>query len=67
MPTSAMAFSSTKAAAPPSKRMVRATALDAVHEGFETKVLTALCAGVAPETSEAALRELATAGVEVAG
>jgi len=46
---------------------VRATALDAVREGFETKVLTGLCAGVAPESSEAALRELASAGVTVSG
>ena len=33
------------------------------HEGFETHVLTALCAGVAPETSEAALIEMREAGV----
>ena len=42
---------------------VRATALDAQAEGFATRVLTALCAGVAPATSEAALTEMQTAGV----
>jgi nicotinamidase/pyrazinamidase len=46
---------------------VRATALDAAREGFDTSVLTALCAGVAPETSEAALSELAGAGINVVG
>jgi nicotinamidase/pyrazinamidase len=45
---------------------VRATALDARREGFRTQVLTALCAGVAPQTTEAALSELAQAGVVVA-
>jgi nicotinamidase/pyrazinamidase len=44
---------------------VRATALDAVKAGFETRLLTALCAGVAPETTEAALEEMAGAGVSV--
>ena len=44
---------------------VRATALDAVREGFATRVLLDLCAGVAPGTSEAAVREMAEAGVEV--
>ena len=42
---------------------VRATALDAVAAGFTTRVLTDLCAGVAPATTEAALTELRTAGV----
>ncbi len=42
---------------------VRATALDARREGFETRVLTAMCAGVAPETTAAALEEMAAAGV----
>ncbi len=42
---------------------VRATALDAIGAGFETRVLTSLCAGVAPETSDAALREMASAGI----
>jgi nicotinamidase/pyrazinamidase len=42
---------------------VRATALDAVRNGFETRVLQALCAGVAPGTTEAALGEMRRAGV----
>ena len=42
---------------------VRATALDAVRAGFATRLLPELCAGVAPETTEASLRELAEAGV----
>ena len=42
---------------------VRATSLDAVREGFRVRVLTELCAGVAPETTEAALREMQDAGV----
>ncbi len=45
---------------------VRATALDAVREGFSTRVLTDLCAGVAPETTEAALTEMREAGVTLA-
>ena len=44
---------------------VRATALDAAAAGFETRVLTDLCAGVAPETTEAALAALREAGVGV--
>ena len=44
---------------------VRASALDAVAEGLETRVLVPLIAGVAPESSAAALDELAAAGVEV--
>ncbi|HWJ67122.1 MAG TPA: nicotinate phosphoribosyltransferase [Nocardioides sp.] len=44
---------------------VRATALDAREAGFEVRLLAGLHAGVAPETSAAALDELATAGVEV--
>jgi nicotinamidase/pyrazinamidase len=44
---------------------VRATALDAQSEGFATRVLTALCAGVAPATSEAALKEMRKAGVSL--
>jgi nicotinamidase/pyrazinamidase len=45
---------------------VRATALDAAREGFETTVLLDLCAGVAPETTEAALAAMREAGVTVA-
>jgi nicotinamidase/pyrazinamidase len=44
---------------------VRATALDAVREGFATTVLTALVAGVAPATTEAALTEMVDAGVSL--
>ena len=46
---------------------VRATALDAVGEGFATKVLPPLTAGVAEGTTEAALDQLRTAGVELEG
>jgi nicotinamidase/pyrazinamidase len=41
------------------------TALDAVHEGFTTTVLLPLTAGVKEDTTEAALAELAAAGVTV--
>jgi nicotinamidase/pyrazinamidase len=44
---------------------VRATALDAAAEGFATRVLLDLTAGVAPETTQRALRELRHAGVNV--
>ena len=46
---------------------VRATALDAVAEGFRTRVLLGLTAGVAEGTTEAALEQLRTAGVELEG
>lgn len=42
---------------------VRATALDAAREGFDTTVLVDLTAGVAPATTEAALREMKAAGI----
>ncbi|MET0837973.1 MAG: nicotinamidase [Marmoricola sp.] len=45
---------------------VRATALDAVGNGFATRLLLDLCAGVAPESTERALAEMRDAGVEVA-
>jgi nicotinamidase/pyrazinamidase len=45
---------------------VRFTALDARREGFETRVLGALCAGVARGTSERALAEMEAAGVTIA-
>jgi nicotinamidase/pyrazinamidase len=45
---------------------VRHTALDACKEGFETRVIGALCAGVAPETTEQALTEMKAAGVTIA-
>ncbi|MFC6009086.1 nicotinamidase [Angustibacter luteus] len=46
---------------------VRATALDAVAEGFETRVLLALTAGVAAGTTGRALAELDAAGVSLVG
>ena len=42
---------------------VRATALDAAGAGYATRVLLDLCAGVAPDTTAAALDELRDAGV----
>jgi nicotinamidase/pyrazinamidase len=44
---------------------VRATALDATAHGFGTRVLLDLCAGVAPESTEAAVAEMRAAGVSV--
>jgi nicotinamidase/pyrazinamidase len=44
---------------------VRATALDAARAGLRTRVLLDLCAGVAPQSTEAALDELRAAGVEI--
>jgi nicotinamidase/pyrazinamidase len=44
---------------------VRSTALDAVAAGFATRVLIDLCAGVAPDTSAAAVEELRGAGASV--
>ncbi|GAA1110294.1 MULTISPECIES: isochorismatase family protein [Kitasatospora] len=46
---------------------VKATALDAAREGFTTRVLLELTAGVAAGTTEAALAELRSAGVELTG
>jgi nicotinamidase/pyrazinamidase len=46
---------------------VRATATDAATAGFETRVLLGLSAGVAADTTKAALEEMRTAGVELAG
>lgn len=45
---------------------VRASALDALAHGRRVRVLTDLVAGVAAETSEAALAELVHAGAELA-
>ncbi len=42
------------------------TTLDAVRNGFNVRLLTELCAGVAPETSEKALGEMETAGAAIA-
>ncbi|MGW5736158.1 MULTISPECIES: isochorismatase family protein [Streptomyces] len=46
---------------------VRATALDAVREGFSTVVLLDLTAGVSAKTTEQAVEELRAAGVELTG
>lgn len=46
---------------------VRATALDARIEGFDTRVLLDLTAGVAPDTTTAALDRMRTAGVDLEG
>ena len=45
---------------------VRASALDAIEHGRRVRILTDLVAGVAPDSSEAALAELAHAGAELA-
>ncbi|HET7355524.1 MAG TPA: isochorismatase family protein [Nocardioidaceae bacterium] len=45
---------------------VRATTLDAVKNGFSVRLLTHLCAGVAPESTEAALDELEKSGAVLA-
>lgn len=46
---------------------VRATALDAAREGFTTRVLLDLTAGVAPDSTQQALVQLRQAGVELTG
>ncbi|MDT4997384.1 MAG: nicotinamidase/pyrazinamidase [Pseudonocardiales bacterium] len=46
---------------------VRASALDAVHAGFATTVRLDLTAGVAPDSIQSAVRELAAAGVRLRG
>ncbi|MGH3662926.1 MAG: isochorismatase family protein [Micromonosporaceae bacterium] len=46
---------------------VRATALDAISEGFHTRVLLDHTAGVSPDTIEIALWDMARAGVELVG
>lgn len=45
---------------------VRASALDAIRAGRRVRILTDLCAGVAPESSRAALDELAGEGAVLA-
>jgi len=45
---------------------VRATAADAVVNGFYTRVLLGLTAGVAPGTTAEAITSLSDAGVQVA-
>lgn len=44
---------------------VKATALDAAREGFQTTVLVDMTAAVAPETKKTALEELGAAGVRL--
>ncbi len=44
---------------------VRATALDAQAAGFETRVLLDLCAGVAPETTGAAVAQMQATGIRL--
>ncbi|WP_055567820.1 isochorismatase family protein [Streptomyces atriruber] len=46
---------------------VRATAVDAAREGFRATVLLDLTAGVSAATTEAAMTELRSAGVELTG
>jgi nicotinamidase/pyrazinamidase len=45
---------------------VRATAADAAEAGFSTRVLLDLTAGVAPDTTAEAVKDLRAVGVEVA-
>lgn len=44
---------------------VRATALDAVKFGFETKVLLGMCCGVDPSTSDEAVRLMELGGIRI--
>lgn len=44
---------------------VRSTTLDALRAGFSARVLTDMAAGVDPDTTAAALDEMAAAGVEL--
>jgi len=44
---------------------VRASSIDAVTNGLAVRVITSLTAGVAPESIEAAIDDMADAGVEV--
>jgi nicotinamidase/pyrazinamidase len=46
---------------------VRATALDAVREGFDTRVLLNFTAAVASETAKEALKQMRSAGVALDG
>jgi nicotinamidase/pyrazinamidase len=46
---------------------VLATALDAVRAGYETTVLLDLTAGVLPQTTDSALRDMQAAGVRLLG
>ncbi len=44
---------------------VKASALDAKANGYSVRVLSNMCVGVSPETTIAAIREMAAAGVDV--
>jgi nicotinamidase/pyrazinamidase len=43
----------------------RATALDGISNGYEVRLLTSMCAGVDPVTTEAAIEAMKAAGVTV--
>jgi nicotinamidase/pyrazinamidase len=45
---------------------VRATALDGLQAGYAVTVLSDLCVGVSPDSSIAAIREMADAGIAIA-
>ena len=45
---------------------VRATSLDAADGGFNVRVLMDMCAGVLPKTTDAAVKAMRTAGVQLA-
>ena len=44
---------------------VRHTVLDAIRNGFQVRLLTGLCAGVAPESTQKAIAEMRQAGAEI--
>jgi nicotinamidase/pyrazinamidase len=44
---------------------VRASRIDALRAGFEMAVIQELCRGVAPETSQAAWKEMKEKGVNI--
>lgn len=46
---------------------VKATAMDAAKLGFDTSVLTTMCAGVARETTVQAIQDMLDAGIHVDG
>jgi nicotinamidase/pyrazinamidase len=43
----------------------KATAIDATNLGYNVRLLTAMCAGVAPETTAQALTDMQAAGIEI--
>lgn len=43
----------------------KATAVDALELGYRVRLLTDMCAGVAPETTEQALTDMQAAGVDI--